>query len=224
MQIFKDSSVQLPPVFETMLEETEILSANTDQIDEGWAVAITKWFLPPDKTGCVRPHQKLIILDLGSMMQNKNLTNKGMMLIPSAWIQLIFTWFHELAHVEQITVEPYILAYDTLPAEIEQDADDFAYAKTDEWMAHNPIPELKDMGWLGEMLRLTINVSYARGLDMSDELELLTKGAVARLDYVAIKLNIIQLSKDKYDEDDVVVVDEIPYINARGFLSLITQY
>jgi len=127
-----------------------------------------------DALGCFNPTNKVVILDLESIVQENGWRKDGILLIPSAWYACLFTWWHELTHAYQVAMNPSIAKFVKLPSVYEESAHSVAYERLLDYLdkGHN-LPKLSDMGYIGERMNTTINMLYhnhpsiARGVDIA---------------------------------------------------------
>lgn len=136
-----------------------------------------------NKVGAYYPETRTIVIDMGNALNSMAFYNKGMMFIPNVWYTLIHTIGHEICHAMQYETIPELLNYKVLPQEYEDQANAYGEELVGRWaQAHNRIPDINTMGWLGEQLVVLINNMYSKTPDIVDDLEYMSAGAVAHLD------------------------------------------
>ena len=87
---------------------------------------------------------------------------KGIMYIPNVWFNLVFTLFHEVAHAFQLEEDPELAKLDVLPKDHEDDANTIAEDSLLEWAKEGIIPQLNEMGWVGDQVKALLNKLYAQ--------------------------------------------------------------
>jgi len=123
--------------------------------------------------GAFNPTNGVIIIDLGNCLTNKSWMKKGFMFIANAWLNLLMTAFHELAHAAQLDLEPALANLDRLPQIYEDEATETAGIRVVNWTDEHPIPKLNELGWVGDQMKAIFNDLYFTMPDMvGEELDL----------------------------------------------------
>jgi hypothetical protein len=152
------------------------------------------------------PRTKNIAIDLLKVFQQHTLRDHGMMYIPSKWYNLLWTFFHELAHAEQVMDNPALIKFadngQQLPSMYEFIADENAINDMYQWTLTNPMPLLRNMGWIGQRLQEHINTRFSGYLKIVDEALAAEAGGVMNI------LNVIDL-QDMDDEDKMSYMEFI---------------
>ena len=113
-------------------------------------------------TGAFNPETGAIYIDMGACITNKAWMKRGVLYSANVWFNLVWTFFHELVHVQQLEQEPELLHMNVLPASYEAEARDVGIASTIAWALDNDMPTLNEMGWVGEQIKLLLNRLYAQ--------------------------------------------------------------
>lgn len=173
------------------------------------------------------PKAKRLMIDLGNCLVNQNFMKQGLMWIPSIWFNLLFAFYHEMAHVIQIEEDPKLAKRKEPTKAMEKDANDFAIGSIKDWTKdkNNEMPTLNEMGWIGKQVKKGINLYYPEPLfdTMISEIKPYELGAVGGLNTIAAHQKEVgeiheQLSKD---EKFGVTVDGIKYMKAEEFFGAI---
>jgi hypothetical protein len=131
-------------------------------------------------TGAFNPETGTIYIDMGACITNKAWMKRGVMYSANVWFNLVWTFFHELVHVQQLEREPELLRLSILPANYEDEACGIGKASTIAWALDNDMPTLNDMGWVGEQIKLLLNRLYAQmPQTVNEELDLQGTNLVA---------------------------------------------
>jgi hypothetical protein len=178
--------------------------------------------LPKGMVGSFTPHTKNIAIDLARIMRDNSLRMKGMMFLPSMWYNLLWTFYHELTHAIQLEEDPSLIKYETLPIELEKDAEEGALLNLQDWTRRNDAPRIEHMGWLGVEMSKYVNKMYSINPRAADELDWMHMGAVMNvLDLIELgdlgddgKLELMELM-DK--PDNGVHMDGESFITAQVF-------
>lgn len=137
-------------------------------------------------TGAFDPTTGTIYIDMGACIMNKTWMKKGIMYIANVWFNLVWTFFHELVHVQQLEQEPGLSTLDRLPQEYEDEACDTGMNSLLMWALHNDMPNLNEMSWVGEQIKLLLNRMYAQMPEVvNEELDLQGTDLVARAEEAA---------------------------------------
>ena len=99
---------------------------------------------------------------MGACITDKAWMKKGIMFIPCVWFNLLMTLFHELTHAAQLEAEPELAELSALPQEYEDEATEIAERRLLEWVKEHTMPKLAEMGWVGEQLKILLNILYIR--------------------------------------------------------------
>lgn len=138
-------------------------------------------------TGAFNPDTGTIYIDMGACVMNRSWMKRGVMYSANVWFNLVWTFFHELVHVQQLEEAPRLAALDSLPAEYEAEACDVGIASTIAWAFNNSMPTLNEMGWVGEQIKLLLNKLYAQMPQVvNEELELQGTDLVAHAEEAAV--------------------------------------
>lgn len=126
--------------------------------------------------------KKCVVIDLAACAKDTRWMHRGAFYVPNVWFNLLYSIFHEAAHLYQI--EEYGDGIHEVREEIlEHSADLIAMDSLAEWIqeTNNIVPKLEDFGWIKTMIKETINYMYAEGLpEIEIELDALQTDAVAR--------------------------------------------
>lgn len=124
-----------------------LIDANNEDIIEGQVAGFD-------------PDAGEIIIDLAKCCEFKKFTDKGMMVIPSMWFNMLYALYHESAHARQLEEDPELIKVDHLPEIKEHAADLEAMDKLSKWSEKGTIPKIDEMGWVGEKIKELINMFY----------------------------------------------------------------
>ena len=112
--------------------------------------------------GAYDPENETIIIDMGACVTKKAWMSRGIMYIPNVWFNLVFAFFHEMAHAFQLEDDPDILILDPLPQEYEDEANQVAEDSLLAWAKDNTIPKLNELGWVGIQIKAMLNKLYVQ--------------------------------------------------------------
>lgn len=112
--------------------------------------------------GAYDPDTGSIIVDMGACITDKRWMKKGIMFIPNVWFNLIFTFFHEMAHAFQLEEDPSLALLEALPLVYEEEADTIAENSLINWVETHDTPLLAEMSWVGEQIKDLFNKMYAQ--------------------------------------------------------------
>ena len=173
--------------------------------------------------------KKCVVIDLAACGRDTRWMRRGAFYVPNVWFNLIYSVFHEAAHLYQM--EEYGDEIHDIPeAILEHSADLIAMDSIEVWIreTNNIVPNLEDFGWLKGMMKDTINHMYSRGLPEIDlELDAMKMDAVARA--LAVQgleetdsqdLAALEPSRDK---GLVVGVGDELCLTTYGFLSIANE-
>ena len=136
--------------------------------------------------GAFRPEDGTIIIDMGACLMNKSWMKKGIMYTANVWFNLVWTFFHELVHVQQLEQEPELMALDHLPKDYEDEACDVSMNSMARWALYNDMPTLNEMGWVGEQIKILLNRMYAQMPEaVNEEIDLQGTNLAARVEEAA---------------------------------------
>ena len=136
--------------------------------------------------GAFRPEDGTIIIDMGACLMNKSWMKKGIMYTANVWFNLVWTFFHELVHVQQLEQEPELMALDHLPKDYEDEACDVSMNSMARWALYNDMPTLNEMGWVGEQIKILLNRMYAQmPKAVNEEIDLQGTNLAARVEEAA---------------------------------------
>lgn len=152
-----------------------------------------------------------IIINLSGCLTNKQFTNKGMMLIPAIWFNMLHAVFHEGKHARQLEEDPELAQSAELKDMLEKDADEYAIIKIIKWAeANKTIPDINKMGWAGEKIKEMINAFWAHQQYRDkhlEELEVIKYGAAAEIETWLLLTN--KYIKNKEDQFDRSIIKDI---------------
>jgi len=134
-----------------------------------------------------------IIIDMGACIKKKTWITKGVMLIPNVWFNLVFAFFHEMAHAFQLEEDESLGALETLPQEYEDEANHIAEDSLLGWVDDHPIPLLSEMNWVGDQLKELLNKLYSQVPEVViEELDLNGTNAAANALHVILATGDIE--------------------------------
>lgn len=137
-------------------------------------------------TGAFNPHTGTIYIDMGACITNKTWMKKGILYTANVWFNLVWTFFHELVHAQQLEHQPDLISYKKLPLQYENEARDVGIASTIAWALDNDMPTLNEMGWPGEQIKLLLNRLYPQMPQVvNEEIDLQGTNLVAVADEAA---------------------------------------
>lgn len=111
--------------------------------------------------GAFSPDDGTIYIDLGRCIVERVWMKKGFMFIPNAWLNMLMTAFHEIAHAAQLDVDPELAKFESLPQKYEDEATEVAGIMLINWAETHPIPKLNELGWVGNQLKMMLNQMYS---------------------------------------------------------------
>lgn len=144
--------------------------------------------------GALEPVKGIVIVDMGACIMNNRWIKQGVRLVANAWLNLLYTLYHEVAHAIQLEANPWLAKEPFLPQRFEVDAAEEANTRLLEWAKENTVPSLNEMGWVGEQLKNILNNMYAIDPEAAI-LEIELDGTEA----VAVAMHAI-LASGKYDD------------------------
>ena len=148
--------------------------------------------------GAFDPDEGTIYIDMGACVMDKFWMKKGIMYTANVWFNLVWTFFHELVHVEQLEQEPELAALDYLPKDYEDEACDTGMNSLLMWALDNSMPTINEMGWVGEQIKLLLNRMYAQmPWSVNEELEL--QGT----NFVADAIEAAAVSKEYGEQEEI---------------------
>lgn len=104
----------------------------------------------------------------------------------NVWFNLVYTFFHELVHVEQLEQEPDLVALNSLPQIYEDEACSIGMESTCRWGLYSDMPTLNEMGWVGGKLKSLLNIMYGQMPEVvNEEIDLQGTNLVARAEEAA---------------------------------------
>jgi len=140
--------------------------------------------------GAFEPETGTIYIDMGACVMDKSWMKKGVIYTANVWFNLVWTFFHELVHVEQLEQEPELMALDYLPKDYEAEARDTGLKSLSMWALYNDVPTLNEMGWVGEQIKILLNKMYAQMPQaVNEELDLQGTNLVAGAEEAAANSN-----------------------------------
>jgi len=150
-----------------------------------------------DDLGAFDPVQGIIIIDMGACVLKKAWMEKGIMFIPNVWLNLVFTFFHEMAHALQLEENPSLAELDVLPSQYEIEANAIAENSLLSWVKDHTTPRLNELGWVGDQIKELFNKLYAQiPQAIIDEM------AVEGTEAVANALHVVLASGQYEDKED----------------------
>ena len=136
--------------------------------------------------GAFDPDEGTIYIDMGACVMDKFWMKKGIMYTANVWFNLVWTFFHELVHVQQLEQEPELAALDYLPKDYEDEACGIGRDSMLMWALHHDMPTLNEMGWAGEQIKLLLNRMYAQMPEVvNEEIDLQGTNLVAHAEEAA---------------------------------------
>jgi hypothetical protein len=179
--------------------------------------------------GAFSPKTKTIIVDMGNCLINKTWMKKGIMYITNVWFNLTTSIFHEIEHANQLSNEPELAELTDLPDIYERKAAETAQQMLTKWLFNNNIPNINEMGWAGQHIKLLFNKLYSSIPEtINEEISLQGTNIAAR----AIDAAIADKNYDaeettkllkQIDKDDGFVgkkVDGIQYLTAYEVIDM----
>lgn len=162
----------------------QIIHEAYEGIDNIKAVVLDAYIIPGGDLAGYEPETNRVIIDMGNCMKNISWMKLGAHLIPNAWLNLLLAVHHELAHACQVADNPALATLDKLPEELEKQANDMALDAAHSWFkAGGIIPQLEDLGWLGDEIAATLNAIYNTDPHgVLEEMQLLQLGGVANVE------------------------------------------
>ncbi len=112
--------------------------------------------------GAYDPVTETVIVDMGQCIMKREWMKKGILFIPNVWFNLVFTFFHEMAHAFQLEEDHDLISFNALPQEYEDEANTIAEDSLLEWAKDGVIPRLNEMGWVGEQIKDLFNKMYVQ--------------------------------------------------------------
>ena len=110
--------------------------------------------------GAYNPDTQTIVIDMGQCLINRDWMEKGILFIPNVWFNLVYTFFHEMAHAFQLEEDPEIAELDELLPEYEEEANTIAKDSLLEWVKDGTTPRLNELGWVGDQIKVLFNKMY----------------------------------------------------------------
>jgi hypothetical protein len=165
------------------------------------------------------PSTKSMLIDLGACIGNTGWMEKeGLLTIPNAWYNLLYTIYHEAAHARN--TPDLIIDLDLKRDVLEEMAHAEAIDNMFEWLSVNPIPNLNDMGWMGIRLRAMMNMLYARNQEIGNEIDAMNTPAVARADVFvkshAFSMPDVECLFNRIDDGSMgMVIGGVRYLRAE---------
>lgn len=94
------------------------------------------------------PDTGSVIIDLDACVHDLRWMDKGATFIANAWFNLLYSIYHEAQHAWQIMAER---------APNEEACDEYALDRMFEWCETHPLPQVEDMGYIGERIKVVLN-------------------------------------------------------------------
>ena len=152
--------------------------------------------------GAYDPAEETIVIDMGACIKKQAWMKKGILFIPNVWFNLVFTFFHEMAHAFQLEEDPDLIKLDVLPEAYEHEANIVAEDSLLEWAKHGSIPRLNELGWVGDEIKNLLNILYSTKPDIVNE-EMEVEGTEAAADALHASLSI-ELGDSTEDRDKLL--------------------
>lgn len=134
-------------------------------------------------TGEFDPETREINIYLEGCMRNRKFMTKGILWPAASWMMLLFTIFHEYWHAKQLERNALLThAYPETVATLDDEADEIAIESLLEWCKVESMPKLKEMGWMGEIIRQGVNTLYHKFPRIIEEIEDFEEGGAIRLE------------------------------------------
>lgn len=137
--------------------------------------------------GAFSPDINTIFIDMGACLMKRAWMRKGIMYIPNVWFNLVFTFFHEMAHAFQLEEDSALAKLTALPKEYEDEANVIAEDSLLEWAKEGIIPRLNEMGWVGDEIKGLFNKMYVQiPAEVTAEMDIEGTTAVANALHAAL--------------------------------------
>lgn len=148
--------------------------------------------------GAYSPEQETIIIDMGACVAKKAWMDRGILYVPNVWFNLVFTFFHEMAHAFQLEEDPALVEVGALPQQYEDEANQIAEDSLLAWAKDNTIPKLNEMGWVGDQIKSVLNKLYVQLPDaVNNEMEVEGTEAVANALHAILTAGNIEDGEDR---------------------------
>jgi len=141
------------------------------------------------------PDSGEMIIDLARCGEFRKFIDRGMMMIPAIWFNMLYALYHESAHAKQLEDDPTLLKTDHLPEIKEHAADLEALDKVYKWAESKTIPKIDEMGWAGEKIKNLVNTFYTdpeMRTILLEELDVIEVNGAAEIE------NLVALRKDDF--------------------------
>jgi len=148
--------------------------------------------------GAYDPENETIIIDMGACVTKKAWMSRGIMYIPNVWFNLVFAFFHEMAHAFQLEENPALIKLWPLPLQYEEEADQIAEDSLLAWTKDNTVPKLNDLGWVGTQIKAMFNKLYVQLPDtVNEEMEVEGTEAVANALHAMLTTGSMEDGEDR---------------------------
>lgn len=168
-----------------------------------------------------------IVIDVAQCVKNTQWFQYGVFFLWNAWLNMLWTIFHETAHAESLD-NPDCAGWDT--EALENLATEWALEDLQDYLDTHPmLPNFKEFGWAKDPLQKCLNALYPLHKPLFDEefsclgtpaaanavIAAKTSGRYTRVDGVVRLLNRINEKKEIG-----VVVNNIPFLKASEIIYL----
>lgn len=99
------------------------------------------------------PDTGSVVIDLDACVQDLRWMDKGATFIANAWFNVLYCIFHEAQHAWQVS---------SSAPESEENADNYALDRMFEWVEANGMPQLDEMAYVGERIKVVLNAMWAK--------------------------------------------------------------
>lgn len=155
---------------------------------------------PKNITGNYFPELALVKIYLGGVMtMGIKLMQQGMALHAGVWLALLYTLYHEFAHVKQVQENPVLAKLLVVPQPFELAAAEGAWEGLASDLASEPCnpPRIERMGWLGDEILKLMNAVLPSVPDaVRDIIDMNGSNLAGRA---------INLLMNKYDSPDEII-------------------
>lgn len=172
------------------------------------------------------PETGSIIIDIGACIRNTQWFQYGVFFHWNAWLNMLWTVFHEFAHAEQ-SENPDCAGRDI--NELEEMATEWALDDVEDFVSKHPtLPPLNEWGWAKNLLQKCVNDLYWQHADVfNEEFSCLGTPAAANA-IIAAKTSgrykevqsVVRLINRITEGDVGVMLNKTPYLTAREIIYL----
>jgi hypothetical protein len=178
----------------------------------------------PASLSALNPNEGIIILDVANCVTDRRWVAKGFRFVANVFLNMVFGFYHELAHQFQIDDDPELLGIEEMPPELDTEANDMAEDLTLEWAKDSKVPKIADMGFAGQQILNLFNAIYGKAPEfVAEELKLDGTDAAAQATVataVAESEDALQLITDIREGYIGVVVDGKEYFTAYEAINM----